>query len=134
MITANQIFSNQRLGIDIAPLDVVNGKYVATATQHGMHFPVITGATSTSVSGLTCALCRVEVFIADSSSTTHAVEASYGEGRTYLRASNASISGAFVVRIPASSRRRVVTATATSLSRNTSEFGLNVIVPAAAPK
>ena len=38
MITRNSIFANDRLGIDIAPIDVVNTASVATATNGGIHF------------------------------------------------------------------------------------------------
>ena len=68
-ITQNSIYNNDRLGIDIAPLDVGNDASVNTSTNNKVHFPVLSAATSTSVTGHTCASCRVELFESDGTTT-----------------------------------------------------------------
>ena len=129
----NAIFSNSELGIDIAPLGVVDTAAVSTPTNGGIHFPVLSHATARSVAGQACSGCRVELFVADSTTTSPSLLSSFGEGRTFLAAANASRSGSFTIAFPGSSKNRLVTATATDSAGNTSEFSRNIAVPAGTP-
>ena len=129
-ITQNSIYNNDRLGIDIAPLDVINDASVTSPNNNNAHFPVLSAATSTSVTGTTCASCKVELFVADGTTTDPSLESSYGEGKTFLASGNADGSGNFSLAIAASSTSRLVTSTATDSTGNTSEFSRNIVVPA----
>ena len=126
-ITHNSIRGNTGLGIDIAPLGSVNQNDVGDADDGPntlLNWPALLTATNTTVAGTACGGCLVEVFVADGAATA------YGEGATFLAAAAASSAGGFTVPIPSSSSSRVVTATATDGTGNTSEFSRNLAVPA----
>lgn len=129
-ITQNSIYSNTGLGIDLAPLNAVNPNDAGDADNGAnaqLNFPVISTATTRTVSGTACAGCTVEVFLADSAA------GAYGEGRTFIGTGVATGSGTFSVSITGASLGNVVTTTATDPAGDTSEFSLNVSVQAAPP-
>jgi hypothetical protein len=129
-ITQNSIYGNVGLGIDLEPLGAVNPNDPGdadTGANEGLNFPVITGATPTSVSGTACAGCTVEVFRADSPAGQN------GEGQTYLASATAAANGTFSVTVTGLAAGDVVTSTATDAAGNTSEFGVNVAVTGGPP-
>jgi hypothetical protein len=143
-ILGNSIYGNGGLGIDLGTngVNANNGTKNASLANAGMDFPVFTSATlsgsTLTVAGYvgsaanqsTFANARVEVFIADTTAVGN------GEGRTYLgflttdAGGNFSGSIAGVSGITTGTTR--LTATATDASNNTSEFGPNFVVSAAA--
>lgn len=131
-LTQNSLHDNGRLGIDLAPLNQVNIDGVGMAeVQDNVQAPRITTATTTSITGTTCASCEVEAFLADtatSSSGSPTLE-DFGEGRTYLASATASTSGAFTVAVGAGglAAGQVVTVNTTDPAGNTSEFSRNVV-------
>jgi hypothetical protein len=130
-ITENTIFANAGLGIDISPLSVVNANDPGDGDggpNTRLNFPEVTQVAPTFVRGTTCDSCRVEVFLADSSSLDPGQPGSYGEGRTLLGANVAGTDGNFEVPLPAAATSRVVTTTATDVAGNTSEFSPNKVV------
>jgi PKD repeat protein len=129
-LSENSIHDNTGLGIDLAPLGQVNQNDAGDADSGPntlLNWPVLTGATNLTVSGTACSGCTVEVFQADSSATLDgASQTSYGEGQTFLSSTTAGPDGSFVATLPPSANGRIVTATATDSSGNTSEFGRNI--------
>jgi hypothetical protein len=143
-ILGNSIYGNGGLGIDLGTngVNANNGTKNASLANADMDFPVFTSTTlsgtTLSVAGYvgsaanqsTFANARVEVFIADTTA------AGNGEGRTYLGFLTTDASGNFsgsiagVSGITTGTTR--ITATATDASNNTSEFGPNFVVSAAA--
>lgn len=124
-ITANHIWGNVGLGINLAPLDVVNPNDdgdLDTGPNEQLNFPVLTSATTAAVTGTACAGCRVEVFESDNDGST------YGQGRRYLGAVTASGTGSFSFPSPVIAAGARVTATATDAAGNTSEFSQNRLV------
>jgi CSLREA domain-containing protein len=132
-ITDNSIFENSGLGIDLAPISQVNQNDPGDGDSGPntlLNWPVLSDATSTSVSGTACAGCRVEVFLADRQATLDAsLQTSYGEGEALVATATADGSGNFTAALPSSAAGRIITATATDGSGNTSEFGRNLAVP-----
>ncbi|MDQ3573706.1 MAG: PKD domain-containing protein, partial [Actinomycetota bacterium] len=129
-ITQNSVHDNAGLGIDIEPLGQVNPNDdgdVDSGANTQLNFPVLTSVTSTAVAGSACSGCTVELFIADAGA------GAYGEGKTHLSSVAADGSGAFSIPTPSSAYGKIVTATATDGTGNTSEFSKNVAVPAPDP-
>ena len=125
-ILGNSIYSNTGLGIDLnddGP--TANGANPRTFPNNGQNYPVLTGATSTTISGTLTSVpsttFRLEFFATPSGGTAL-------QGKTFLGFLNVTTSAAGtksftapVSTIPAGS---VITATATNLSNgDTSEFG-----------
>ncbi len=134
-VTANQIFSNEGLGIDISAegigLGTVNPNDpgdVDGGPNGRLNFPVLTEGSPTLVKGTACAGCLVEIFEADSTDTSPDLRTSYGEGKTFLASSTADGDGNVVVTLPTSAFDRTLTATATDGNGNTSEFARNLFV------
>jgi hypothetical protein len=130
-VTANSIFSNDGLGIDLEPIGAVNQNDSGdgdTGANTRLNFPVLTAATPESVTGTACASCRVEVFVADTTNTDGTQAGAYGEGRTLVGAGDTDGSGNFTIRL-AGAAGRTITATATDDAGNTSEFARNRVVP-----
>ena len=124
-ITANAIWDNTGLGINIAPLNGVNPNDAGdadTGANEELNFPVLTSATRSAVVGTACAGCRVEVFESDPDNST------YGQGRRYLGAVTASGTGSFSYPSPSVAVGARVTATATDAVGNTSEFSQNRLI------
>ncbi len=124
-VTANAIWDNTGLGINIAPLNGVNPNDAGdadTGANEELNFPVLTSATRSAVVGTACAGCRVEVFESDPDNST------YGQGRRYLGAVTASGTGSFSYPSPSVAVGARVTATATDAVGNTSEFSQNRLI------
>ena len=113
-ITQNSIFGNSGLGIDLTPW--------AQANTTDPKLPVLQQATTSSVTGTTCAGCVVEIFIAD------AAAGAYGEGRTFVGNRTAAADGSFVVAVTGVQDGDAVTATATDAAGSTTEYALNLTV------
>jgi CSLREA domain-containing protein len=80
------------------------------------------------VGGTTCALCTVEVFMADPNPhdqplTVAAIQ--HGEGKTYLASGTADSSGNYQVHLPCGLAAGDLTATSTNKVKDTSEFSEN---------
>ena len=124
-ITANSIYGNRRLGIDLDPVSSVNPNDagdVDTGPNQQLNFPVIGTATPQAVEGSTCGGCTVEVFKADRGS------GAYGQGKTLVGSATADSGGSFAAPVSGVSKGDYVSATATNAAGNTSEFSLNRIV------
>ena len=118
-ITQNSIFGNSDLGIDREPL--------AQANTSDPNLPVLQQASTSSVSGTTCANCVVEIFVADAGA------GGYGEGRTFAGQGTAAADGSFAVAVTGVGGGDSVTATATDPVGNTTEFSLNLAVAGGQP-
>jgi parallel beta-helix repeat protein len=121
-ITRNQIRDNGGLGIDLLPVAGINandGTTSATVGNYGLDFPVIQAATAASVKGTAPAGSVVEVFLAQPGSGE-----TNGEGASYLGTATADSAGTWCV--GGLSVTGAVTATATDVRGNTSEFAANV--------
>jgi hypothetical protein len=119
-ITRNRISLNSGLGIDLAPLGQVTTNNTNNNVNGGVDAPGLFNQGS-EVRGFTCSNCTVELFVADTTSTT-----AHGEGATYVASDQAS--GGLVIFDARPVRGRVVTATATDTNGNTSEFSRNLAV------
>ncbi len=131
-LTRNSMYSNGKLGVDLLPYNRVNINGVgSTAVQENVQAPKIGSATATSVTGTTCASCRVEVFLADATtiSSTYTLD-NFGEGKRYIGTATADSSGNYAVAVPSGSLSTgaIVTANTTTTKGSTSEFGKNVRV------
>jgi len=129
-IAGNSIYGNDGLGIDVAPMGVVNTQEVLDTSAEGpsekLAVPTLTSASASVIRGTSCPGCEVELFEADGSSTDH------GEGRRLVASVLADADGAF--ELPASGvQGKVATVTAIDSRGNTSEFSHNIAVPDAAP-
>ncbi len=122
-ITRNGFQNIGTLGIDLAPLGVVNpndsGDADAGANQ-GMNYPAVTGVSATQISGLAPARSTVEIFSAKAPGQ--------GPGRAFIRSVTASATGTFSASLSVA-RGSYLTTTATDSAGNTSEFSANVRVP-----
>ncbi len=142
-VQGNSIYGNTALGIDLGVNGVTANDGVVTAGQPNQYTdsPVITTAAS---DGSTLTLAgyvgsaagqagfannRVEFFVSDGDST------GFGEGRTYLGflttgSTNGNFSGTISIPTGVSivANTSKLTATATDIANNTSEFGANVTV------
>ena len=128
-ITENSIYNNGTIGIDLGGNKDTGGDGVSlndgswgSGPNQRIDFPVITAATTSSVSGTALTGYRVEVFIADSAAGQH------GEGKTFVGSGVANGSGSFTIPVSGVPTGSAVTATATDTAGNTSEFSLNVAV------
>jgi len=135
-ISANAVFSNTGLGIDLGGNGVTANDGAKTGGEPNllMDFPVFTSAslsgTTLTVAGYvgsapgqsTFAGARVEIFKADNEPTEH------GEGQTYLGFLTADANGNFSGSLTVSgiALGDPITGTATDGSNNTSEFGANI--------
>ncbi len=127
-ITQNSIYNNG-IGIDLGGDKVAGGDGVTlndgawgNGPNQFIDYPVITSATTTTVSGTALPGYRIEVFIADSAPGQH------GEGRTFVGSGIANGSGQFTVPVSGVPSGSAVTATSTDSAGNTSEFSVNVAV------
>ena len=133
-ITDNSIHDNTGLGIDIAPIGQVNQNDVGdtdTGPNTLLNWPELTGATHAH--GVRHRLRQLH-----RRGVRHRLprprcpanlQTSYGEGETLLSSTTAAPDGSFIATLPPSTNGRIVTATATDASGNTSEFARNIAVP-----
>jgi len=132
-ILGNSIFSNNGLGIDLDPLNVVNPNDSCDSdvgANNRQNFPIITSAktdsTTTTIQGTLNSTANTQLrieFFANASCDP----ASNGEGQTFLGFTNAmtdaSCNASFSFSAPnAAVAGPVITATATDSNGNTSEF------------
>lgn len=120
-ISHNAISGNGGLGIDIYPFgyNLNDPGDPDTGANTMLNFPEITSAKSSGVSGTSCPSCTVEIFLADDDPSFH------GEGMTFLAETIASPNGNFSTIVGSLGLCTPITATATDLNGNTSEFSLN---------
>jgi CSLREA domain-containing protein len=143
-ITQNSIYNNHNaftddLGIDLNPENPgvgTDGLRIGCRTKGNpidpnncIQAPVINLiAEGGIVGGTTCALCTVEVFVADPNPhdqplTVAAIQ--HGEGKTYLASGTADSSGNYQVHLPCGLAAGDLTATSTNKVKDTSEFSEN---------
>jgi CSLREA domain-containing protein len=125
IITHNSIFNNTGLGIDIAPLGQINANDSDDADagpNEMLNFPILAVASTTEVSGTACSGCTIELFIADRKTLD------YGQGKTFIGESIADEHGTFTITLENVVVGDYLTATATDINGNTSEFSKNVLV------
>jgi CSLREA domain-containing protein len=123
-ITANRIFRNSGLGIDLAPIGAVTPT-PSSMVNGGVRMPTNESVSSSEVVMRTCPGCRVELYAVVGPPDPA------GEGGDLLTSAVADADGVARLTVAGSTASRVVTATATDGAGNTSEFSRNVTVPAA---
>ncbi|MGI9601211.1 MAG: beta strand repeat-containing protein, partial [Acidimicrobiales bacterium] len=142
-ITRNHFGSNQGLAIDTteasnteAPHELGDGVTLtagtlATTGNVGLDAPVITDAATTTVSGMVCANCQVEVYRAVAGSGDDSGGTNYGEGVEFLGTVTADGIGDWTLTgITGLVLGDEVSAIAIDATDNTSEFGANVTLSA----
>ena len=106
----------------------------ATTGNNGLDAPTIGSATTTTVSGTSCANCDVEVYKAVAGVGDNSAGTDYGEGVEYLGTATADGGGTWsLTGLTALSGGDAVSAIAIDASNDTSEFGANVAVVVPAP-
>jgi len=124
VLSENATYKNEGLGIDLAPPGITenDGNDSDDDSNDNMNFPVVDSASTSHVygrlSGNSRANARIEIFVADTT-----VEA-YGEGMTFLGSGVTDATGKFVAYISPAlvNIGDYITATATDVDGNTSEF------------
>lgn len=96
-------------------------------SNQGIKKPVLTSASTRSVSGTTCPNCTIEVFIADAN-TQGNDNPPAGEGETFIGSGVADAAGNFTVQTTETKLGTKVTATTTDPAGNTSMFSVNIPV------
>lgn len=124
-ITQNSIHDNAGRGIDLAPLGANNTAANADPNSNEGNLAPVLSATPVSIAASTCPGCTVELFQADTSSTS-----TRGEGRTYLATATGDAAGTATFDF-AAAPGTIVTATATNPAGSSSEFSQNVKIPTA---
>jgi trimeric autotransporter adhesin len=131
-ISANSIYSNSYLGIEILPAGVNanDANDIDVGPNQLMNFPVISTTGYNSISGTTYITgtidtqnpenCTVEVF-----KSAADVVFNHGEGKTYLGSTTPDNLGNWAIVVSAVVANDTITATATDANGNTSEFALN---------
>lgn len=126
LISANSLWANAALGIDLAPAGSVNCALPAPGPNGYQNCPVISGATKSVVRGTACGGCTVEVYLA----AADAGDKGYGEGKTLLGSTRADSNGNWRIDAPFATPAQpggLVTATAIDARfTETSEFAANV--------
>lgn len=118
-ISKNSIYKNNGRGIE---LSTTNG----TTANQGRKAPTLLAANTALVTGKACANCVIEIFIADTTSTSTG-----GEGKTFVGGGSVDATGTFAVPIADTKKGDTITATATDALGNTSEFANNIKVTSA---
>lgn len=122
--TDNVITGNGGLGIDLAPTSptgTINPNDVDdvdTGANDKLNFPEFTRATDQILEGTACADCTVEIFTSDETRT-------HGSGDGLVLVLTALSDGTFALKDHGLAIDTVLTATATDLAGNTSEFSEN---------
>jgi len=119
-ISVNSIFSNEALGILLAPGS--NGDIPAPLISSAQYY---TSSGLTQLLGAATPESTVEVFISDEDSS------GAGEGKTYVDSAGTSIIPLWYRIVDGLDRNTVLTATVTDKNGNTSEFSLNKAVDVA---
>ena len=140
-ISRNRFGGNGGLAIDLieadnstVPHELGDGHTLVAGTDAdtgniGVDAPVITTASSSTVSGTTCAGCEVEVYRASAGAGDAQAGIDYGEGVDYLGSDVADGTGAWTVTgITGLAIGEAVTSITIDGSGNTSEFGANAAV------
>lgn len=131
-ITRNLIDGQTHLAIDLAPTDVHNPNDPGdtdTGPNDLLNWPALSVTSPGVVAATTCAGCRVELF--ESNGTVGPAE--HGPPIAFLADGVADGSGAAMLFPLGAASDRVITATATDPTGNTSELAVNVALPAADP-
>ncbi len=115
-ITRNSIYNNGNKGIYWSGTS-------SSSPNRGLPAPTLMLASTKSVTGNTCAGCKVEVFIADKNSIKTA-----GSGKTFIGEGVADSNGDFAVSTEQTAMGQVLTATTTDPEGNTSQFSTNIQV------
>ncbi len=121
-LTQNVIHSNTDLGIDLEPAGVSSNDPGDTDDGGNtvLNFPVLSAGFN-GVGGSACPGCTVELFYSDDDPSGH------GEGRTFIDQTLADANGDFTIPVTLSYLHCTrLTATATDIQGNTSEFSENV--------
>lgn len=121
-ISKNSIYNNGIKGIRLktGTNSTTGVTYIA---NQGLKAPRLLAANASLVTGTACANCTVEVFIADTNSTSVA-----GSGKTFVGTAVATANGTFAIPISKVMVGQALTATATDSQGNTSEFSGNIAV------
>jgi CSLREA domain-containing protein len=116
--TGNRFINNGGLAIDLAPAGPTanDAGDADTGPNSLLNYPRLKTATVTSVSGTTCASCRVEVY--ESTLDT----GNRGEGRKLVGTATASTTGTFSAPVTGVSSGQLVAAITIGTTGNTSEF------------
>ncbi len=116
--TGNRFISNGGLAIDLAPSGPTanDAGDADTGPNMRLNYPSLQTATTASVSGTTCAGCRVEVY--ESTLDT----GNRGEGRNLVGSTTAASNGSFSAPVAGLSSGQLVAAIAIDPAGNTSEF------------
>lgn len=130
-VRQNAIFANGGLGIDLAPQGAINCATPPPGPNDYTPCPLIQTATTTTISGMACASCTVEAYLA----SNEAGDQGHGEGLRLLGSATASGTGAWSLTLAPGqvSTGQRVTATATTpaafkVPAQTSEFAANRMV------
>jgi CSLREA domain-containing protein len=128
LLTMNTMKNVGYPGIDMLPMKQVNiNGTQPLGADHAVFYPVITAATTTSVTGTAMKNAIVEVF------RTTNDPGLYGPGESFLGSTVADAAGAWSLNVTLPPGA-IVTSTATTYANiNTSEFGQNVAVGGAPP-
>jgi PKD repeat protein len=128
LVTANSIYANKGLGIDIYPRGVTPNDFgdLDTGADQLLNFPVLSAVTPSLAQGSACASCQVEVFLSDGGARA------FGEGQTLLGSGRAGVDGRFAVALTGAAVGAYVTATASDPAGDTSEFSLDHLVTSVA--
>ena len=130
-ISANSIYNNGYLGIDIFPwgINANDANDIDTGTNELMNFPVIASVTKNSTTGYTYitgtldtpnpTYVTVEIFVSDNDAL------GYGEGQVYLGSASVSGDGNWDFYVSGVDDSSLITTTATDAYGNTSEFSAN---------
>ncbi|MBT8216579.1 MAG: tandem-95 repeat protein [Acidimicrobiia bacterium] len=136
LISQNEFGSNTGLAIDLvasttvsAPHSTGDGLTLTPGTDPGtgnigVDAPVITSASTTSVTGTACVGCTVEVYRAVSG----AGDGGYGEGVAFVGSAVVGGGGTFTAAVVGVGTDDEVSAITIDGSNNTSEFGANLAV------
>ena len=120
----NSIYENVSRGIRLKTGECFGETYYP---NEQIPFPIITQAYRTNISGTACPNCLVEMFIADKIVVNNPTD-NNGEGKTFIASGTADSAGNFSIAINGPNVGQIVTATATDMVGNTSEFARNVIL------
>ena len=139
-LSANSIYSNQTLGIDLGNSGVPltnNAAGSQAGPNHLLNYPVLTSASASSVSTtITGSLTGTpgQTFTIQFFGNVAADPSSYGQGQTYVGLTtvktNSSGNATFTFVAPSNVGGQLLSATATDPAGDTSEFAKNILVHA----